>query len=210
MSYMTFSEAVGPLLSQEEPIYEYYSHKDRRSAKFNPAVEHATVMLKTCRKFGMTPASRGITEKISSPSVIDEMRGNPREKFIPQDAIAELDWDEEDMLPPAWLDYLALEYWGRVVPTLMSLKLFTPLDVAAFAAHCAFFSLALKAHVDMPSVDVEHDKTAERSEHPSSEVQHRSISVSLRFWKEFGLTPKDRRAFVAPYVQDEESLAIFL
>lgn len=101
--------------------------------------------------------------------------------------------------PPDWLPDEAKAEWGRVAPTLVTLKLIKPEDRATFAAYCnawARYVDAVQMYTDQ-GMTTYSLKTGREFVHPAVAIAQTASAELLRYAREFGLTPSAEQNLAA-------------
>src|SRR5262245_23522191 len=103
--------------------------------------------------------------------------------------------------PPPFLCHLGREEWNRVVPLLVPLGLFSPLDVAVLASYCASYVVwrqATAALNAMAETDAKFHGLVIETRHknlipnPLLTIRNRAAADVVKFGAEFGLSPTSR------------------
>ncbi len=141
------------------------------------------------------------------PSRIKVLTGNPGKRpFNPTEP------RPEPVIPecPAELGPIARREWDRLVGQLASLRILTPLDRAALAAHCGAYGLWAEATEAIQKYGaMVKSPTGFPMQSPYVAIANRQAEIMMRIASEFGFTPASRSRISTPS-PDEPSLFDFM
>lgn len=134
------------------------------------------------------------------PTHLHLVRGNPSKKKLPakQDEIPVV---VEEVTPPAFLSDDAKVEWGRMMGALVTLKLISQVDRAAFAAYCQAYgrwaqaerALAAMRERDPAAAGLLVKTTGDNIvQNPLVGVANKAMADMVRYAAEFGMTPSAR------------------
>ncbi len=202
VSWVAYGDSIRPLLIGRQPLWGMVSGKPRPSKLEEVARHHATIVIGTARRFGMTARTRHLdhadTGRPALPDELHELRGNPSKKQLKPSLghVAVGGWSEEDIAMPGWFDRVAMDEWQRLTEAYTAINMFTPLDYSMLAIACATWSLYLKAmeQCQYEGLTALTEKGAS-VEHPLSLIMRRQLDILKEIWTDYGMTPLDRRRF---------------
>ena len=159
-------------------------------------------VINSAARFGMTARTRHLDHKDTGrPSLPDELhsvRGNPSRKKLRgtyTDAVTEVAGLEE---PPAGiLDSESHDEYLRMMHQLDKINLFTVFDVAPLAVAAGTWGLAMMATTELNDSTLDLPTQDMAVEHPCSKIFRLSQILLAAGWKEYGMTPLDRKRFQA-------------
>lgn len=185
---------------------------------FPPLIRAAEATIKLASQFGMTARSRYLEhDRPVKPDVIKILEGNRRKiaegKLNRPSIPMLLDFSNTDMRPPEWLNHRAREEYDSLGRALDLLDLFTPLDVTSIAINACLFDLYLRAYEQVitdkiPVFNALGVPTLEK-ENPLYRVAHDCRTILMRFWKEYGQTPRFRKVFDGERKVEKEVPLVF-
>jgi len=111
------------------------------------------------------------------------------------------------VMPPEWLDEVAVEEWHRVVEELKALKLMTNLDVMALAIYCDSVSKFVQTTEKVKKNGLTYEYTTatgkRKAVSPEVTAQQQYANQIRAFCSEFGLTPSSRLRLVVPAKEEK-------
>ena len=135
-----------------------------------------------------------------TPTHLKLVRGNPGKRSLPKKG-AEIPVVIEVVQPPAFLSDDAKLEWGRMIDTLVTLKLVSALDRAALGAYCQAYgrwaqaerALAAMRERDPHSAGLLVKTTGDNIvQNPLVGVANKAMADMVRYAAEFGMTPSAR------------------
>ena len=131
------------------------------------------------------------TGRPPKPTHLKLVTGNPGRRPIKK---GEPKPEAGRVAPPAHLSEVALAEWHRVMPQLLALRLFTPLDRSALAAYCVAYARWVEAENVIAKVGpiTKAPKTGVPMHNPFLAVANAAMAQMERFGAKFGLSPVDR------------------
>lgn len=135
-----------------------------------------------------------------TPTHLKLVRGNPGKRSLPKKE-DEIPVVIEEVSPPPHLSDEAKVEWGRIIGSLVTLKLMSQLDRAALAAYCQAYgrwvqaerALARMAEKD-PLLHGLMVKTTSQNaiQNPLVGTANKAMQDMMRYATEFGMTPSAR------------------
>ena len=179
-----------------------------------PLLRSAEVTLKKAGEFGLTARTRDLEGDHGNrkSSALKRLMGNQRKVATHRlvDRVTPMlpDWEPEDMLPPEWMNEVALAEFHALGSSLAALDLFTPLDVIPITIGCTLFEMYTRALDQMDCLTVPvYDKKGEEvayKEHPLHKVLTDLHSILQYVWKDYGQTPRFRKVFDGEKKEDKK------
>lgn len=142
-------------------------------------------------------ATRGRKPK---PTHLSLVQGNPGKRRLPKKE-DEIPVVIEEVAPPPFLSDDAKVEWGRMMQAMVTLKLISQIDRAAFAAYCQAYgrwAQAERALATMRERDANTSgllvKTTGQNvvQNPLVGIANKAMSDMVRYAAEFGMTPSAR------------------
>ena len=202
ISWSLFGQSLRPMLIGRQALWGYLEGKPKPNKLEEVARRHAVVVIENARRFGMTARTRHLdhadTGRPALPNELHALRGNPSKKqlkgSLPMHTGSQ--WEHRDVQEPYWFDRTASAEWHRLKGVYTNIELFTPLDLTVLAIGCGCWALYSKAAEELRSYGV-IALTSEGAavEHPLSGVMRRQLDIMKEVWKDYGMTPLDRRRF---------------
>lgn len=212
VSWSLFGQSLRPLLIGRQPLWGWLNGKPKPNKLEEVARRHAAVVIEQARRFGMTARTRHLdhadTGRPALPNELHALRGNPSKKNLKASIAmhAASDWDPDDVREPYWFDRTASLEWHRLVKSYTNIDLFTPLDLSVLAIGCGCWSLYIQAAEQIKSEGVtERTEDGGAVEQPLSTIMRRQLDVMKEVWKDYGMTPLDRRRFKSGSTSDGQA-----
>lgn len=200
-SYAIYAEAARSMIIGRKAIWSYIRGRPKPSKILDVYSKHGELVVRLSRRFCATAKTRHLDAKAT------DRPASARDIFRAahdSEAAARIEWQEEDIEEPAWLDSTAKLEWARLIEQLDALGLWTPLDYACVAVAASSFSLMLKCARGMKDerLTLPVEDSDAHVEHPLGVVYSAAVKLCDMIWQEYGMTPLDRQQF---YHADGES-----
>lgn len=208
IAYAYWQDAARAILVQSLPLEDSWSklwgytsaEKPRAVKMVDIFLKYGAEVINSAARFGMTARTRHLdhkdTGRPSLPDELHEVRGNPSRKKLRGayvDAITEVACKEE---PPAGiLDDESHDEYLRLMHQLDKINLFTVFDVAPLAVAAGTWGLAIMASQELNDSTLDLPTPDMAVEHPCSKIFRLSQVLLAASWKEYGMTPLDRKRF---------------
>ena len=127
-----------------------------------------------------------------SPTQLKKLRGNPGRRPLPKN---EPKPRQKSSIPraPAHLNKVAQKEWRRMAKELHPLGLLTNVDLTAFAAYCATFSVWLDAQAQISKHGVLiKAQSGFPMQSPYLTISNRAMTEMRKWLVEFGCSPSSR------------------
>lgn len=202
ISWSLFGQSLRPMLIGRQPLWGWLNGKPKPNKLDEVARRHAVIVIENARRFGMTARTRHLdhadTGRPALPNELHALRGNPSKKHLkgslPMHAGGQ--WELSDVQEPYWFDRTASAEWHRLVKTYTNIELFTPLDLSVLAIGCGCWALYCKAAEELKLGGlIEKTEDSGAVESPLSVIMRRQLDIMKEVWKDYGMTPLDRRRF---------------
>lgn len=214
-SYIMFADSMRPLVIGRQPIWGEVNDKPQPSKLASVAYEHGLIVLEMARKFGMTARTRHLdhAEGVGRPATPRQILGlKLSRKFDRHETLPE--WSPESVAMPGWFDPISAKEWKNLVRSLAANDLWTPLDVGPVAVLCASVSLITRCIQDLACepMTLSIGGTKAGVEHPLSQVYRKQLALCESIWRDYGMTPYDRKKFVHVdgQLQGKPKLGVYL
>lgn len=191
--------------------------------KANPTiyafVNRAKAIFTLCLKFGLTARSRYLDSSIHGNSLnwaIKKLEGNKkkiaqgkvRDSIIPMLPA----FEPSDMQAPLWFKGSAKAEYDRLRDSLLNLDLFTPIDYVPLCVAAMLGDLYIRCagQIDSMTVPVYDKKGNERgvAAHPMHQAQRWVHEAQLKYWQDYGLTPRDRKVLTGQDQKERKKIPL--
>jgi phage terminase small subunit len=165
---------------------------------------YAKDMLHISGQFGLNPRDRDLDCKFATqmPSMLKRFYGNRSkvaEGRLPESIVPMLpDWDENDLLPPLWMNERMVRTYLSIGEELRNLDMFTPIDKIHICAIACLGDLQMRADEELvndftPVVSKMTGEVSYEKAHPLHKVIRDMTRMLADYWLAYGMSPKARR-----------------